>query len=149
VVVSEPVDDAGQALVERYFVYRDDWAVSCLYRCDSGHMTLFSSRFDTGASDTWTCTRYVSGAPCRRSMTLYVPDDEGLTPLQWAKRALAREGKRREEDGSHFMRLGKAIEDLSALVVLAGPDRKEATVKSILEEIRTRPAVKRLLDWLA
>lgn len=136
------IDDVGQELVESYFVYRNEWATSLVHRCDSGHMSLFMSKLETNPGGRWTCTRYVDGVLCGKSMELYVPDDEGLTPLQWAKRALAREAKKREERGITDMQLGKAINDLVSLVE-AGSD-----VRKNLALIKSRPAVKRLLEWL-
>lgn len=138
------IDDVGQELVERHFVYRDEWATSLVHRCDSGHLSLYTSRLETDPSGEWTCTRYVDGVLCKKVMALYVPDDEGLTPLQWAKRALRRESARRTRDSGYIMALVKAVKDL---VVLAEFGDKEAA-KMISKEILSRPAVKKMMDWL-
>lgn len=92
-------DEVGRSLIESYFVYRDEYVESRMYQCPNGHLRLCLSRLGYYSEDADdhidTCSRS-ENKNCGLPMKRYIPDDEGLDALGWAKRMLRRESRDRE-----------------------------------------------------
>ena len=108
------IDDVGQELVELHFVYRDEWAVSQLFRCGRGHLALRQGRGPGSTSMSGgTCSRADHGSPyCGLPMELYVPSDEGITALEWAKCLLKRRSDQRQAMAAKIIRLENVIRSM-------------------------------------
>jgi hypothetical protein len=100
------IDDIGQALIESYFTYRDEWEYSALFRCSAGHLMLAQSCIGPVTVPQTGCSRE---GPCGQLFSPYQPNALGLTQLQWAKKLLRRQSDRIVEEACHTMRQERVI----------------------------------------
>lgn len=109
-------DDVGKELIESFFVYKNEYAEARMYQCAHGHLKLCMSKVgysDDADDHAGKCSRADRGGPvCNLPMRRYIPDDEGLDALGWAKRALQRESTKRENARVGRVRLEKKVEVL-------------------------------------
>jgi hypothetical protein len=121
--MSEPrPNDNNQELVENYFANKGEWEYQRLFQCEAGHLRLVAARSPiSDQAGEGTCSVSERGGPqCCKTFAPYSPDDEGLTPLQWAHRLLCRKSEQMLQASMRQLRLERRIKELETYVAMRG-----------------------------